>query len=208
MAANVGAMKSVLRGAPAGMGPAANENKPAWFLTIGSARHISTARDILKRDGYETYYPLMREMKLPPARTLSVKQRKHIQRYAYPVTSALFPGYLFVRFNPLVKRWHEIFELSRLRGLVFNDNLPHVVADSMVQALLNLEEGGAIPLETPIERVAYALGETVRIADGPFASFDGVIQDLDESKRRVILEAAIFGRPTPVELDLDQIAKR
>jgi transcriptional antiterminator NusG len=115
---------------------------------------------------------------------------------------------LFVRFNPLVKRWHEIFELSRLRGLVFNDNLPHVVADSMVQALLNLEEGGAIPLETPIERVAYALGETVRIADGPFASFDGVIQDLDESKRRVILEAAIFGRPTPVELDLDQIAKR
>jgi transcription antitermination factor NusG len=186
--------------------PPANDNLD-WYVVMGSASRADQLRDFLERDGYQVYCPLMREMKLPDRSKLSKKQRKNIRQYARPVVTALFPGYLFVRFNPLVNRWHEIFRLCHLRGLVINEDRPKIIDDAVIERLRSLEDGGAIPIDTKASTIAFALGEQVRIGYGAFAGFNGSIQELDESRRLVILEASLFGRPTPIEMSLDEIEK-
>lgn len=180
---------------------------PVWHVVyIGGSGERKTS-DMLKRHGFTSYYPQYRKLVPPPRDRLSKAQRRNIHHLMRPITKPLFAGYLFVHFDMATELWHSVFRLAGVYGMVCAEDLPVCVPDDLVARLKALEVDGAIPLKTPVAALPYKVGETVRVSDGPFRSFPGMICDLDESRGRALIDVMIFGRATPVGLELDQIEK-
>jgi transcriptional antiterminator NusG len=170
-------------------------------------------RELLKRQGYKFVYPELITMRPTPRRFLSHAQRKAGVQPMRPHREPLFPGYPFVRFDQERARWHDLFKLAGVRGMVCNGDLPVPVPAELVEQIEASMIDGAVPASTTVSQL-FDVGELVRVADGPFASFNAVIEampnraigDLDESDR-VRLLVDIFGRPTRVDLEMGQIEK-
>lgn len=162
---------------------------------------------------FETYYPAVREMRPVPRKKLSARQRGSGVVIMRPQVVPFFPRYVFVRFDMAKDNWREIFRFVGVGGMVCEGNLPVWVSDNLIAAIRKREVDGAVPGKT-LARVIFEIGDEVRITDGPFASFPGIvetvldvaIEDLDVDTR-IRVAVNIFGRPTPVDLELSQIEK-
>lgn len=187
--------------------PVHDADDPAWHVVYigGSGEKVTT--ELLRRHGFTSYYPKFRKMVPPPRDRLSKAQRKNLHHLMRPVVKPLFPGYLFVHFDMGTELWHSVFRFAGVYGMVCADDLPVRVPDELVKRLMALEVDGAIPLQTPVAALPFKAGDSVRVTDGPFASFPGMIEELDESRGRALIDVMIFGRATPVDLEFDQIEK-
>lgn len=196
--------------------------KALWHVVqVNAGRERSTA-ECLEKHGYETYVAMIRTVRLVKRRDMSRAQRAQDIKVMRPAIVALLPGYLFVRFDPEDARWHELFEIKGVRGLVMNDDLPRVFPDKEIAQLKRGEVNGALPGTMQLAQIPFLVGENVRVAAGPFAGFPAIVEelpdpvkankatltldDLDESMR-VKLAVSIFGRDTPVELPVTDIEK-
>lgn len=193
-----------------------------WHVVQVNAGRERTTADYLAKHGFETYNPMIRTVRLVKRRDMSRAQRAQNIKAMRPAIVALLPGYTFVRFDPEDARWHELFEIKGVRGLVMNNNLPRVFPDDEIAKLKRGEVNGALPGTMQLAQIPFLVGENVRVIAGPFASFPAVIEelpdpvkankamltldDLDESMR-VKLAVSIFGRETPVELPITDIEK-
>jgi transcription termination/antitermination protein NusG len=114
-----------------------------------------------------------------------------------------FPGYVLVR----AKLTDEVFSLikntPRVTGFL-GDSKPVPISDAEAERILNQVQEG---VERPKPSVTFEIGEQVRVADGPFASFNGVVQEVDEERSRLKVEVSIFGRAVPVDLEFGQVEK-
>ena len=100
--------------------------------------------------------------------------------------------------------YHMIKKLKRVSGFLGTKGMPVPVSDKEIEKILGqMKDGIAQPKST----IDYSVGEKVQVVDGPFASFSGLIEDIDEDKLRVKVSVSIFGRPTPVDLEFNQIEK-
>lgn len=116
-----------------------------------------------------------------------------------------FPGYVLVQMEMDDETWHLVKEVPRVMGFIGGtSDRPAAISDKEAQLILQRVEEGA---EKPRPKVLFEVGELVRINDGPFNDFNGVIDDVDYDKSRLRVEVTIFGRSTPVELDFSQIEK-
>lgn len=187
---------------------------PTWHLAQTESGREQLAYDRLTDAGYEVYFPMMRVMKSVPRKLLSRKQRLAGASVKRPQMSALFPGYVIVRFDQEAGGWHEIFDFAHVRGLVMSGGLIKQIADKEIRDLQMREVDGAVPGETPLAVLPFEIGERVRIASGPFREFTGIIErlptakleELDESVR-IHLLVHLFGAATPVELGVGDIEK-
>lgn len=178
---------------------------------------------LLDRMQIEIYRPLVRSIQFVPRDKLSHSQRRSAIRPMREKIAPFFPGYGFFHFSDSDERWREVFKMVGVRGLVCANNNPVDVPWSMIEEIQAREIDGAVPSTTKLSEFPFLVGEHVRVADGPFASFSGPITDLpkgiseadlgnltldqlDESFR-VHLLVDIFGRQTPIELSLSQIEK-
>ena len=100
------------------------------------------------------------------------------------------------------KRYREI--LKKVSGFLGSKGTPIPVSDKEIEKILGQIKDG---VAQPKSSVDYSVGEKVQVIDGPFASFSGMIEDIDEDKSRVKVSVSIFGRPTPVDLEFNQIEK-
>ncbi|MBN2885164.1 MAG: transcription termination/antitermination protein NusG [Chromatiaceae bacterium] len=116
-----------------------------------------------------------------------------------------FPGYVLVNMELTDETWHLVKSVPKVMGFIGGTgDRPAPIPDSQAQIILQrLEEGG----EKPRPKVLYEPGETVRVVDGPFADFNGVVEDVDYEKSRVKVSVLIFGRATPVDLEFSQVEK-
>ncbi len=115
-----------------------------------------------------------------------------------------FPGYILVRMNLTNESWHVVKDTPRITGFVGDKVKPVPVPDAEVQKMTNrIEEGQS----NPRHRVSFQDGESVRVIDGPFANFNGVVEEVNLDKGKVKVLVSIFGRSTPVELDFIQVEK-
>lgn len=182
-----------------------------WYVVRSVGRRDTQVLDWLRRREIESYYPSVREMRPLPRRKLSQAQRRLGLEILRPTTVPLFPKYYFVRLRLTDESWHEVFRLGGLTGMVCKGNLPALIDDALIAHLRSCEVDGAVPGKMPI-RMVFSIGDRVRVTDGPFASFNAVvekgldaeIQDLD-GEVRITVAVDIFGRPTPVELSVDQV---
>lgn len=177
----------------------------AWHVVHVDQRHAPVAIGAMRKSGYDVYDPQMRVMKVPRKNKLSLKLRK-MEGVARPVLIPLFGGYKFVWFDLSTGRWHELFDLLGVNGMIVNGGLPAPVNQIIIDSIRALEVGGAIPLDMPVKTLLFTVGQRMRIDEGPFRGFDGPILSLDESKQRVLLEILIFGAPRSLAFEPDQLS--
>lgn len=115
-----------------------------------------------------------------------------------------FPGYVLAHMEMNDESYHLVKNLPKVSGFLGNDNKPKPISEKEAMAILNQVKEG---IERPKPSVTFEIGEEVRVSDGPFATFMGVVEDVDEEKARLKVSVSIFGRATPVELDYTQVEK-
>jgi transcriptional antiterminator NusG len=115
-----------------------------------------------------------------------------------------FPGYILVKMILNDETWHVVKNTPKVTGFVGDKLKPVPVPESEVQKMTNrIAEGAA----KPRPRVSFRDGENVRVIDGPFSNFNGVVEEVNQDKGKVKVLVSIFGRSTPVELDFIQVEK-
>jgi len=117
----------------------------------------------------------------------------------------IFPGYVLVEMELTDETWHVIKNTPRVTGFLGGSgNRPTPISDKEVAKILSQMEEG---VERPRPKVLFEVGEMVRVKEGPFADFNGNVEEVNYEKSKVRVSVAIFGRSTPVELDFSQVEK-
>ena len=115
-----------------------------------------------------------------------------------------FPGYVLVKMELSDDAWHLVKDTPKVTGFLGSKLRPQPISDAEAERILKQNQEG---VERPRQGVMYEVGEQVRVADGPFTSFNGTVEEIDEEKGRVKVSVSIFGRMTPVELEYAQVEK-
>jgi transcriptional antiterminator NusG len=114
-----------------------------------------------------------------------------------------FPGYVLVQMVMTDETWHMVREVPRVLGFIGNDR-PTPISDKEAEAILRSVEES---VDKPKPKQLFEAGEVIRVIDGPFADFSGVVEEVNYDKSRLRVAVLIFGRSTPVELEFNQVEK-
>jgi len=114
-----------------------------------------------------------------------------------------FPGYILVNMELNDDTWHTVRSTPKVTGFVGNDRNPPTLSDADAMKIIGRIKDGA---RKPKPKVIYEIGDTVRVIDGPFANFQGLVDEVYPDKGRVRVMVSIFGRSTPVELEFVQVS--
>ena len=136
---------------------------------------------------------------VPIHEVTEVKRGKRVQR-----KKKFFPSYVLVKMEMKKELFHMIKNIHKVTGFLGTPGNPALVSDEEIEKILgNIKEGSLVP--DPI--LTFDVGEQVKVCEGPFASFTGLVEEVDEEKSRLKVSVSIFGRPTPVELEYNQVEK-
>jgi len=149
----------------------------------------------IKNEGMEDFFEII----LIPSETV-VELKKGEKKTS---SRKFFPGYILVKMELTDETWHIVKETSKVTGFV-GGNTPFPIPDEEVNKITRRMEEGA---EKPRPKVLFEVGETVRVVDGPFLNFSGVVEDVKPDKGKLRVTVTIFGRATPVELEFMQVEK-
>ena len=139
------------------------------------------------------------EVMVPTEEVVEVRKGRKVQS-----ERKYFPGYVLVKMDLTDAAYHLVKNTPKVTGFLGSGNKPMPVSETEVKRILGQMEEDA---ERPVPTVHYDVGETVRVIDGHFQSFNGVVEEVDEENARLKVAINIFGRATPVELDYGQVEK-
>ena len=139
------------------------------------------------------------EVLVPTEEVIEVRRGKKVT-----AERRFMPGYVLVHMEMSDRGYHLINSINRVTGFLGPQGRPMPMRDSEVNQILNRVEEGA---EQPRSLISYEIGETVKVTDGPFEGFSGMVEDVDEDNQRLKVTVSIFGRATPVELEFAQVSK-
>jgi transcriptional antiterminator NusG len=139
------------------------------------------------------------EVLVPTEEVIEVRRGKKVT-----TERRFMPGYVLVRMEMSDIGYHLVNSINRVTGFLGPQGKPSPMRDAEVNAILNrVEEGEA----SPRTLIFFDIGEKVKVTDGPFEGFDGMVEEVDDGSQRLKVAVSIFGRATPVELEFTQVAK-
>ena len=139
------------------------------------------------------------EVLVPIHEVTEVKRGKRVQR-----KKKYFPSYVLVKMEMNKELYHMIKNIQKVTGFLGSTGNPAPVPKKEIDKIMGRIEEGTL---APKTLVSFDIGEQVRVCEGPFASFSGLVEEVDEEKSRLKVSVSIFGRPTPIDLEYNQVEK-
>ena len=171
-----------------------------WYIVQSHSSFENKVAGLIKEEADKAKITeKFEEIIVPTHDVTEVKRGKRIQR-----KKKYFPGYVLVKCEMDNKIYHMIKNLKRVSGFLGSKGIPVPVSDKEIEKILGQIKDGVAQPKSGIE---YSVGEKVQVVDGPFASFNGMVEEIDEEKSRLKVSVSIFGRPTPVDLEYNQVEK-
>ena len=136
---------------------------------------------------------------VPIHEVTEVKRGKRVQR-----KKKFFPSYILVKMEMNKELYHMIKNIQKVTGFLGPTGAPAPVSEDEINKILGRIKEGTL---APKSEVTFDIGEQVKVCEGPFASFTGLVEEVDEEKSRLKVSVSIFGRPTPIELEYNQVEK-
>ena len=141
----------------------------------------------------------LEEILVPTHQVTEVKKGKRTKK-----EKKFFPGYVLIKIELSKQIYHMIKNLQKVSGFLGSADKPTPISDSEIKRILGQVSESAVSKKIGI---SFEIGEKVKVCDGPFASFNGLIEEIDEEKSRLKVSVSIFGRATPVDLEFNQVEK-
>ena len=171
-----------------------------WYIVQSHSSFENKVAKLIKEEAEKTKMSeKIEEIVVPTHDVTEVKRGKRIQR-----KKKYFPGYVLIKSEMDNNFYHMIKNIKKVSGFLGSRGKPIPVSDKEIEKILGQIKDGVAQPKSAIE---YNIGETVQVIDGPFASFSGMVEDIDEEKLRLKVSVSIFGRPTPVDLEYNQVEK-
>jgi transcriptional antiterminator NusG len=171
-----------------------------WYIVHAYSNFENKVADAIKQSASEKgMSELFEEVFVPTEEVTEVRRGRKInteRRY--------LPGYVLVKMVLNDQTYHLIKDTPKVTGFLGSGNRPMPVSQREVDRIRGVVTDS---IERPRSTISFEIGENVRVTDGPFASFSGVVEDVDEDQQRVKVAVSIFGRATPVELEFAQVEK-
>lgn len=155
-----------------------------------------TIKEQIDKKGLGDYFG---EILVPSEEVIEIRRGAKVA-----VEKNYFPGYVIVKMDLTDESWHLVRNVPKVSGFLGGKGKPSPISELEVNRIMKQVQES---IERPRHLVEFEIGEQVRVSDGPFASFNGVVEDVDNEKSRLKVSVMIFGRPTPVELEFNQVEK-
>jgi transcriptional antiterminator NusG len=171
-----------------------------WYIVHAYSNFENKVADSIKEQAAQKGFgELFEAVMVPTEEVVEIRRGRKIKSQR-----RFFPGYVLVKMDMTDEAYHLIKNTPKVTGFLGSDNKPVPITDAEAARILNQVAEG---VERPKSSISFEVGEQVRVADGPFASFSGLVEEVDEQRSRLKVAVSIFGRPTPVELEYGQVEK-
>ena len=157
-----------------------------------------TLKDIIKQKE-KLLEDKIEDILVPTHEVTEVKRGKRVQR-----KKKYFPSYVLVKMEMNKDLYHMIRNINKVTGFLGTTGMPVTVPEKEINKIMGRIKEGTL---APKTQITFDIGEQVKVCEGPFASFSGLVEEVDEEKSRLKVSVSIFGRPTPIDLEYNQVEK-